>query len=440
MSKTRVIYNMLGLYAGPSPASGYNFLHTGSGITNDGIEATGNINLIRNIKRVQSASYSIDYPQTTINQLGKRGSIYTDIISHPIVNFTVNYLQNGVLNEHRLGLNVNFTETGGANDGNAFYSNNFGVSLISGFVQRSLTSTTNLGYPFEYTDKRNIYIAFDAEGSDVKTLQYSEIDPFAKDYSVLAFGDCYMTSYSTRWSVGSFPETTASFVCENCEYLSSGSGAIAPSLETKSGISNGQIFALPSFYEGEEDVSVLRPGDVTLNIYARPKLSGYSSIFTGLVYEGNDAYYDSIPDLAFSISDLKVQSYSIDLSLDRRELKQLGHLIPIDRPIVFPVKANISLDAIVGDNFTGNLHNIFYQNHDFDLNLKVNHPNKEQVYLMYDVKRAKLENRSFDNNIGDNTSISLQFSVELDKEDLSHGLFISGELSLGNQFPRGVFF
>jgi len=440
MPTTRVIYNFVGLYAGPAPSSGYHFV-SGNGLFNNDPNGTGNINLVRNIKRVQNITYSIEDTPLDVQQLGKRSSIHSASLSPPNVKLNFNYFQHGVLNENRLGMYVNYTQENGASSGEAFYSDNFGISLLSGFEDRnSFPANNTIGYPYSYRDGRNLFVAIGTEGFDLRQGGFQETDPQSPDYSVLSFGNCYMTSYNTECSVGAFPRTQVSYECDNVELNTSGSGVIIPAVESKSGISYSSVFSLPSIEEGSEEFSVLLARNISLSISSKPELTGISAIYTGDVGKGNTDF-PNVDNLMFDFDDLKIQNYSIGIGLPRRPLFGLGHTYPTDKRLNFPIFADISFGGVIGDTISGSLVNLLNQNDDYDFTIDVKNPgNSSETVLKYSIKRAKFINSNFSSDIGENVSVDYQFKAEIDPDDLSRGLFMSGKLNVGSQILTGSSF
>jgi len=249
MSRNREIYQIWSVYIGGNNSSGYNQINS-AGILNNDFPAPGtNHNLITPITRVQSANYSVNINRVEVKQLGKLGLIARPIIDPPTVNLSLDYLQNGVYNEFEIGFNTNYTIEIGQNSGLARYTNNTGVFILSGFVDRSDTRQIDLGsglfmaqHPFISKDKRNLYIAVAPEGQDLNNdFYYSGIDPNSPLLHTYSFGNCYLTNYSTNASVGNFPKCNVSYICENMQINMSGSGVLSPYLDPKTRLPTGNV-------------------------------------------------------------------------------------------------------------------------------------------------------------------------------------------------------
>ena len=433
MPRNRTIYNTEAIFIGPAPSTGYHFINDVGTLSN-----TGSSNLIKNIGRVQSASYGITVSYNNIVELGKRGIVSQPIINAPTVNLGFDFLHRGVINELRLGLLCNYQNDQGASAA-PFYSNNFGISLISGLVTRELIQPTSFPYwPLSYRDKRNIFIVVAPEGEDVNKTTYYESDPANRNFAVYSFGDCYLNSYTARASVGALPSCSVSYICENLEVLASGTGVSIPAInpQTYSGYT-GVKFNIPTSFDGGVDpVSALLPGDINLSFTSYPPITGVLAIQgTGYARSANAA----VTDLGASFTDFKVQDYEISMGLGREALYSMGYKAPVDRVITFPVIANLSTSAVIGDSQTGALWQLSNKNNDYDVTISLRNPayaDIQGVGLRYDFKRAKLNSFNYSSTIGSNKIGVFNWSVELDPDDLSKGMFISGLLNV--DFSRDI--
>lgn len=428
MSRNRIIYNVEGVGIGPSPASGAHWINTDTTFG----DTTGDLNLIQPMSRVQSVSYGINVQRAEIKELGKRSTVARPIVNYPTVDLTINYLQNGVYNEKALGFCSNYTEIEGSSSGIAHYANNSGVFLLSGLVDRSTTRETNgLNWPYLSNDIRNIFVGIETEGNDVNLSYYSSIHPRAKNVSVVGFGNCYLNHYQAKASVGGLPNATVSFTCENMAVYSSGYNAPLPALSPKSGlVIPTRTFTLPNYYWGDGLVSVVVPGNITATITQIPQETSVLAIQgTGSVQLPKS----SVLDLGSSFTDIKLQSYNIDLTIPRYPLQNLGYKLPLDREVTFPVYATVTFDAIVGDSQTGRLNNLVNNDDDYNITIKLQNPTNNRyrgTAVRYDFLGAKFESLNYRNQIGEQKTASFSFATELDPDDLTKGLFMSGLLNV----------
>lgn len=443
MSRNRVIYQIESLLVGPSPSTGYHFVNYDGAFNNDYTNTSTNFNLVKSIYRVQDFNFGFEQSYTDITHLGKDSTVYRAIVNPGVVNVDFSYLQQGVVNELRCGFYSNYTQIYGNTSGLAFYPNNTGVNLLSGFIVRTLEPGNNeVHYPYNYRDKRNLFAVMEKEGRDVNPTSYAELHNNARNLSVMGFGNCYLTRYNAQASVGSFPTCSMSWVGENMSVYLSGSGVPIPAVDytTRSGINN-KHFNVPADYQGDSAISCIRPGDITLDITCLSKITNMLAIQgTGT----SAADYPDIYNLGFSYSDIKIQSYNLDLPLTRENLSSIGHKLPIDRPLVFPIFASLDIEAIVGDSQTGSLSEFMKHNNDYNLKIKLKNPATASnnfpnaVAVQYDLLRSKLEKINYTNQIGGQKSVNMSFRTEIDPYNVGQrGLYISGLLNIE---PLGVLY
>lgn len=478
MGKNVVLYNIERLFIGPAPASGFHFMSYSGGHLNDGyVDDTPNFNtsqstrgegwinsyfttyqptqpnalsgpvivdpnrhnLIRNknllfpIDRVQSIKYSIDVPRYDLMHLGKRGYVSRPIINSPVVNLSFDYLMMGLKNEARMGFFVNYPRFECPYSGDAFYSSR--VCPISGFIDKRLSrSTGEYNWPYKYRDKRNLFLVINNDSEDVHKANredftepdiYQYLDPKNSRYNVISFGNCYLNSYAMNLAIGAPPIASVSYVCENIQSHSSGSGVLTPAIDSQTRSGFNKHFVIPGYMD-EGSPSVLKPGDVVLT------LSGIKN---------------PIDNLIFSIGDMRFQSFSFELPLNRELLNNLGHFLPVDRVLNFPLIGNITFNALINENQTGNLVNIINQDEEYDISLKMidkkcsqatkTDPQQPDIptglnntVIQYDFYKTKFIDSSYSSQIGDFKSMQMSFQVEIDPDDNSRGWFASGLLEI----------
>ena len=435
MARPNVIYNCQALYVGPAPETEYNFFpYNGGRATNDHSDIYKQINRLHSIDRVQSISYDIEVPHTDINQLNKRGLVDRPIINHPTVNLSFDYLLCGTKNEARLGFDVNYPLFNYPFDGQPYHPENLSVSLLSGFFEPSKTRRTRRwwqDFPVNsYKDCRNIYVAVNKEGDDIDQGYFKEnfaapdlyqgVDENASDYHVISFGNCYLDSYSTQGAVGKLASASVSYKAYNVNFDSSGSGFLDSNIETQSGtISPEKDVVIPRVLS-EEGYSALKPGDITVST-------------------------DSFSGLGVDFDKLHLQSYKIEINLNKEPLNNLGYKFPVDNRPNSPVFANLELNGIVESGNTGSLIDLISINSGYDFTIKVDPEGctgstgapinagaipirREDEALRYSFVGAKLNDFSYNTAIGDNKVFDASFNVEIDPDDQSKGFFISGVL------------
>ena len=163
-------------------------------------------------------------------------------------------------------------------------------------------------------------------------------------------------------------------------------------------------------------ISTLRPGDITLTLKQSPYADDTAAGVPGA-----------------SITNAHIQSYTISFDLSRTPIQKLGSRFAFARPIDFPISASFSFDAILSDLTTGNIGDIIDcdTNYDARVSLKntpdCNAPTVKDEIIVYDLKRLKLDNQSFSSSIGDNKTVTFDFTCQVGgPEQTDVGVFMSG--------------
>ena len=379
MARNRVHSQVQAAYVGPAPATGFHFI-TSAGVLNDNFTDPSGLNLIQQLDRVQSIGYDESFDPEQVIQLGTRGFVDRPLIKPPEVELSFDYYIKGIANEAKLGFDVNYE----FNDG-LYYTPR--VCPISGFYNRQLKRIAKPD-PFQiftHKDFRNMFFVVGDEYIDVRTNEsdsanqlatFRTFDPKAPNYEVIGFGNCYINSYGIRAEVGDFPTASVSYVCENIQYTTSGSGITAPAVDKKYASNLNRHVVIPrTVYDGGP--TILKPGDITLTL------------------SGNGQLYDA----GLDFNDAKIQNFNLDMQFDREQLRSLGWKLPLDRQINFPVLATLTTDLILGDGVSGNLMNAFTGYNNYNLQIKMLNNSgcvtDPRPAFLIDVFQAKLRTASF---------------------------------------------
>ena len=437
MSRNRVIYQSQAVYASTASYSG--------DLTGDGS--------ISGLQRVQSANYSFNIARQDVNQFGQLAAIDRIITDAPTVSFDTSYYMANFTNERTLGFNV--APSGAA---------------ISDFK----SAVTNIISTGAVDSQKNYFILTTKEGTDAVDDQNSG------DYeSIIGIGNGFITSYSTEASVGGLPTASVSVEGQNMNFVNlpyTGSGvnagttdtavpangfvtgtaaqgnklisisgespAVNPTNGQKVGkyinlpVSSGSAPGLGEQATGFNAISTLRPGDITLTLSkkAGDQVSGISDA----------AQIMGFPDYAgASIANSHIQSFNLSFDLSRSPIQKLGNRFAFARAIDFPVNISLSVDAILSDLTSGSLADIVDCDDEFDAQISMKDPAcvpgssdvgaGNQIICNYFLKGLKLDSQSFAGGIGDNKSVTLDFTSQIGgPEQSGHGVFMSGFYSQGD--------
>ena len=137
------------------------------------------------------------------------------------------------------------------------------------------------------------------------------------------------------------------------------------------------------------------------------------------------------------IADAHIQSYTIGFDLSRTPIQRLGTKFAFARPVDFPITASLSIDAILADLTTGTISDIINCDSEYDAIVKMKDPDcnvaagDKKVVVAYLARGLKIDSESFTSSIGDNKSVTLDFSTQIGgPEQKGVGIFMSGYSAL----------
>jgi len=438
MSRNRVIYQSQAVYASTAPYD-------------KDLTANGSIS---GLQRVQSANYSFNIARQDVNQFGQLAAIDRIITDAPTVSFDTSYYMANFTNERTLGFNV-------APSG----------ATISDFK----SAVTNIISTGAVDSQKNYFILTTKEGTDAVDDQNSG------DYeSIIGIGNGFITSYSTEASVGGLPTASVSVEGQNMNFvnlpyvppskrnagttdalipangfvtgtaaenykliaISGENPAVNPTNGQKVGtsirlpVASGSAPGLGEKATGFNAISTLRPGDITLTLSkkAGDQVSGISDAASAMGF----------PDYAgASIANSHIQSFNLSFDLSRSPIQKLGNRFAFARAIDFPVNISLSVDAILAELTSGSLADIVDCDDEFDAQISMKDPAcvpgssdvgaGNQIICNYFLKGLKLDSQSFAGGIGDNKSVTLDFTSQIGgPEQSGHGVFMSGFYSQGD--------
>jgi hypothetical protein len=331
--------------------------------------------------RVQDANYSFDIARTDVNQYGQLAAIDRVIVEQPTVSLDFSYFASSGQNEQALG----FT---------------FGAS--KGALTDILSGTK---------DVNNYYIYVSPEGTDAN-IDISATGTNGAQGRVIGIGNGALTSYSIEAAVGDFPKVSVAAEGLNMKFYPATTG-FGPHVSSQDGSANTtDKFSISGLTTGV-GYTALRPGDVLL----------------------------SISGLGVNASDLKIQNFSLSTDIGRDSIQKLGSKFAFSREITFPVTVTASVEAVMGDiagsDTLGNALSdiVCDDSKSYDLTFVLGAPSSDcntsytPYALRYTLKGAKLDSQSFSSSIGDNKSVTMEFSAQIGgPNDTAKGLFIENNV------------
>lgn len=418
MARNRVIYQSQALFIAPSSTgtqvsgtSGPNAGPSPFQASNTGELASG-ISLLKKLDRIQSCNFNFTVNRQDINEFGQLARIDSIVMESPTIGLDFSYYVTDGYNERLMGFNIT-----GVTDTNIVN----GAQAISGLLAD--------------LQGNNYYILTVDEGEDVVGGLLSPVS------SIVGIGNGFISEYGFEASVGAIP--TASITVEAFNIKSDandapitvvGSGpALGGTIVTITGTSPAvDLFARPAtkltsigkaykldysraftgaigsaagvnftgFTTGSSSVSALRPGDIVLTM---PTSEGFTDL--------NEAH---------------IQSFSFTLPLSRTVLQRLGNTFGFARVIDVPINMDISIGAIVAELRDQNIFDLLTTPTKRDFTIVLNN-SSGAGRIAYTIKGAIFQGESYSENIGDNQTVDLTYTVQIGgANDTANGLFMSG--------------
>ena len=400
MARKRVIYQSESLFVAPTGDwVGNTAVASVSGSAGSpGVPGSG-----VQVHRVQSINYGFDVPRQDVNEFGKLARIDQVILESPTVSLDFTYYPETGVNERALGLFLSPASSGTA-----------GSSQVS-----ALKTMLN-----GKTDVKSYFIRTVAEGSD-EIGKYVET---SDQESIIAIGNASITSYSFEASVGGFPTASVNAEGLNINILADpvaldGTGNKAATVNPETGANASDDFVLEKSEDGRaasppatnqltaKIPSALRPGDI---------------VFTNELSSTGD---DNLLK-AWDVSELKIQSVSASLDLGREDLMKLGSKFAFSKEVQYPVTCSMTVEANVSDMRDFDLASLIADDSNvWDAGFWIKNPDsatgKQAMKIL--IKGAKLDSESLSSSIGDNKSVTFNFTCQVGgPEDTANGLFIQG--------------
>ena len=340
------------------------------------------------LRRVQSCNYNFSIQRQDINQFGELAAIDRLIIQEPTVSVDMSYyFEPTGFNERHLGLRTNAVT---------------GVSSIADHMLDYIIASGD-----DYNQK-NIFILTSDAGIDANDTTAMAIT--ANYDGIIGIGNAFLTSWSLEAAVGGIPTVTCALEGQNIVFTGGISTLVAPNPSIVNGadpLSTVTLAAGAGSFDATAEVAAIRPGDVTL--------------FLGTTDT------DDKPMVGLSEADLKIQSASVSLTINREPIRKLGNTFAFAREITFPINCTMSVNAVVGDLANSRLFSLVNRACDdgtkYTAMLTLNGykgssctANVAQIIL----KGAKLDSQNITSSIGPNKTVTFELSAQIGKNSGLH--------------------
>lgn len=318
------------------------------------------------LSRVTDLGFNINYPVTQQQYLNAANESW---MSSPAgITASIKYLHTNGFNEQYLGL---------------CYQNASGVLTLNLDQEKSLYITVENSPGID---------AIGATG-------------YPQTKTVIGFAQGLLTQYGISASVGGLIQSTASLNFLTSFIYSGQSGYAIPAVKYSDGSQVTGIFILPpasSQYITPEPSGHLSTGST--DYVSALSSSELIMIFPvgapfGIVFTGYQSCY--------------LQSFACSLNIDRTELKPLGYVYPPHRPTVYPIRVDLSLNAIVSSYQTDQLTRFSCLGTGQQINIIVKQPCSNATLFGLYFSELQLESQDFITTIGRNDIVNLKYKAIL---------------------------
>ena len=321
---------------------------------------------------VQNSNYSVSFSRQNTKQLGAKNYASTDIFRQPDVQLNFTYIPEPELENEYYGC---FCKT----------SVHRFVPMFSGY----LDANTNF-YVLNAPDQEDDAISSVNLGSTLDLVGWEGI----------AFGNCFPSSYSLSYSVGSFPTVSTSYLCSNMKYEDlTGTSMQSPAINLESGNNNEVGLCVFSFDNGKTKPEIPNPSRSTSTVNLENLQVGGQRL-SGTHF---------------------IQSVDMSVNLDRVANYGLGSDFVYGRKAQLPAQGSFAVSSLVSGFDNGQMTGVLKNDssYDFDLTLATSGDKK----IVYQIEDAQLVSYNYSMPINGEMSFDAQFSFEVtDKK----GLKISG--------------
>jgi hypothetical protein len=235
------------------------------------------------------------------------------------------------------------------------------------------------------------------------------------NFSLMSFGDCYLSKYSLSFSLGEVPVVSTSFKSSNVKYESS-------IVETVGSATYYEVDT-PSKHPLKNNNAYLDVSKLYYQLscgYINGDIEGRTEYNPPVVVPHNSQFILQNLQVGFvplsAGSQPLLQTFSIDIDFPRVDLYGLGVNQPYDRKLQYPIIAQISLSSMVSGFNVGFLNEIENNETGYDMDISFS-SEKANATGWYKFKNAKLNNFNYSMAVNDVMNFSASFSVEINDEE-----------------------
>tara|TARA_R110000824_G_scaffold297421_1_gene485624 strand:- start:20 stop:1114 length:1095 start_codon:yes stop_codon:yes gene_type:complete len=327
---------------------------------------------------VQDWNYSIALPRQNLKQVGTQDVAAREFFNQPDVEVGFAYIPEPSL----------ANESNGRFLGPALPTSTF-VNMFSGALEMST----------------NFYVFVSPNEQDDVLLSIQAGAPTnLSGFNVIAFGNCFPTTYSLSYSIGTLPIVSTNYVCSNAVFENAtGTSMQLPAINLESGNDN------------EVGISVFNFG-AGVGIK-----DGQSAIIVNPTDAGSSISLENLQVGGQPLSGLHlVQSLNMNVNLPRVSNYGLGNDFAYGRQAQLPAKGTFEVSSLVSGLDSGVLTGVLNNDSTYNFELVLEASGKKMIYQIED---AKLNSYNYGMSVSQNMTFDASFSFNVTE---THGLKLSG--------------
>lgn len=331
-------------------------------------------------KITQGLDYSINYPRQPLKQVGSQDLSSNNLYQFPDVSLNITYMPEPSFSNEVQGRFIDSKPVGGP------FKNFFD--------------------PSDANDSTNFYalITKNAEDSFLNKLSFGSSLNLNGD-EVIAFGNCFPSSYSLSYSVGNLPTVSTSYICSNAIFDNlTATSMQMPAINLTGGNNNGVGNCL---FEFGLDLS-------SAALEKKPPLVNPDNTNSDVTLQNLQVGGQPISGKHL------VQSVDMNVTVPRVSSYGLGNDYAYNRKRQFPANGSFSVSSLVSGLDSGGMTGVFISDQDYEFELKLEASGKQMIYRIQD---AKLDSYNYNMSVNGIMSYDAQFSFKITQ---SRGLQVSG--------------
>lgn len=341
----------------------------------------------KQLYRIQTAGHSLDVQYIDIRELGILKALDREVIEAPVVNLDFSYYLMDGRNERTLGFSVEERD---------------GVNSPRNFLYGLLNNTT---------DEKNYYLLTAPERQEAAN---GNANYTINQNGVLGIGNGYITNYSISAAIGEIPTASVTVQATNIRFDVNSVNIDNPGIDVEDGTPINYPIDIPVATDGMAELSafILKPGNIKLDFGNEKFLEG------GVLLAGMDDTDDK---------EACVQSFTLDIPIERNPKICLDKFYPIDREIQFPINATLSVTANVLKTAEGTLNNIICNpQQERDISIKLKHECSPEDSMIYSLKGAVLTSQGMSSVFNDTKTVDLVFETQIESySTTTKGVFLA---------------